>query len=735
LLNGTGQVEVGNASVGVPLIAARASERADIQFNLNQGSDPNPRIVIRQATTPILDEVGAPEYVTLYSRTLGNSNSTGDQAMIRLFGRASSGDMTLDSGALLHARTGDFLSSTPANPTGSALIGFNNSIALSPGTININGNLLGEATGSSFGAATVFLWGGAVNAPGAITANGRLEVKVTSGNLVLGGKSVERYDLFNSGSGSIDLSVTGDATVVQAVADSGDVSLSASGALSFGNVTAGSTGTVSLDSGPGINHMFSTVTGALLDLTTVGGGLVNTSVSQLSASNTGGGTIDITNASALDIAGITAGSADINITTLAGDLTYSGGIDATGQIVTLTPAGGIFHSGTATIRAFMLDATATGGIDMLTELIRLDATNSGAGGIFIENTGDIDILGLVDSGTGDITVQNSRTLSNTGPISAAGGDVTLRSLTGNLNAFANVTAAGDVIFEALDTEGTISIDPVLVSGTNVFMTGYWVRVDGGNITTTADMGLVAANNVSLFSGSINAGGLALLEAGNTVAANSSPFSIEADALAVFALSGVNLSAATLMTYNGSVPTLQDGVTPAGDSTMLADFEETFGGNVPGSTLANAVFEAPSVTLGTYDFYGDYLYLKADTLTLNQAVGTWLPGTEPSPGTVNPNVIVQMTPYTAGQQVVVEDIQQAFQPGVTRYSNNNHFQQFPGTSLFVGISWWHRPAPSAASATSSARASSASSGHHRLRLRHRQRPRPRPRHRLSRSTRA
>jgi len=154
--------------------------------------------------------------------------------------------------------------------------------------------------------------------------------------------------------------------------------------------------------------------------------------------------------------------------------------------------------------------------------------------------------------------------------------------------------------------------------------------------------------------------------------------IDADALTVLAGDRIDLANVTLVTHNG-----YDVATLAGDSAML-DAYAAYGGNVPGSGYANAVFIAPNeVRLGNYDFYGDYLYLKSDLVTLNNTIDTWLPGSEGSP-IVNPDVIIQMQPYSSGLAVGVEDqMPTSPMPGTTYYTNADHFSRFPGTSLFVG----------------------------------------------------
>ena len=65
----------------------------------------------------------------------------------------------------------------------------------------------------------------------------------------------------------------------------------------------------------------------------------------------------------------------------------------------------------------------------------------------------------------------------------------------------------------------------------------------------------------------------------------------------------------------------------GDPELLATLA-ALGGVRPLSDLPNAAFIAgDQLTLGNFDFFGEYLYLRSDRVTLNSVVGTWLPGSE------------------------------------------------------------------------------------------------------------
>jgi hypothetical protein len=108
-----------------------------------------------------------------------------------------------------------------------------------------------------------------------------------------------------------------------------------------------------------------------------------------------------------------------------------------------------------------------------------------------------------------------------------------------------------------------------------------------------------------------------------------------------------------------------------------------GGTVPTEPSVAYFATAGTLTLGTFDYFGDYLYLQADQVVLNNQINTYTPGSEALP-TINPDVIIQMLPYTSGRAITVESVM-PLSPvaGTTYFTNSDHFQKFPGTSLFVG----------------------------------------------------
>jgi len=159
--------------------------------------------------------------------------------------------------------------------------------------------------------------------------------------------------------------------------------------------------------------------------------------------------------------------------------------------------------------------------------------------------------------------------------------------------------------------------------------------------------------------------------------------IDAGALSALAGDTIDFTNVDLIVHAG-VATPVVGGPGVGDAAMITELFNL--GAIPSSALdPNLALVAPNgISLGFVDFFGDYIYLKSDTLTLNQSIGTWLPATDPVPGTVNPDVVVQMQPFDAARPIGVEALPPSSPvAGTTYFTNSGHFSRFPGTSLMVG----------------------------------------------------
>jgi len=379
------------------------------------------------------------------------------------------------------------------------------------------------------------------------------------------------------------------------------------------------------------------LTGGLLDITA--GSPINLagSFDQLLFNTTGSGSATWINSGALEVLGATNASGDINLTTQTGDLLISGDVTALGNTVTLAAVNGaIQHGITSTVTANTLNASAVNGVDLVTAVSQLSAVNSGPTGIGISNTGALSVTQL-NAGLGNIFLQNAGALTLNGPVTANNGSIQIiaaspMTVNGNVSAFSGIS---------LNTAPSAGDDTLTLNGATIVSdTGRVLLNAGSGVTTAATT--IEANAIEVYGGS--SGG------------------------------DVDLALAQL--------TVHDGFGRPGDSAMLQQLTD-LGGTVPTEPSVAYFAAAGTLTLGAFDYFGDYLYLQADQVVLNNPINTYTPGSEALP-TINPDVIIQMLPYTSGHAIAVESVM-PLSPvaGTTYFTNSDHFQKFPGTSLFVG----------------------------------------------------
>jgi filamentous hemagglutinin family protein len=238
--------------------------------------------------------------------------------------------------------------------------------------------------------------------------------------------------------------------------------------------------------------------------------------------------------------------------------------------------------------------------------------------------------------------------------------------------------------------GIVYTDPDLVQINQLRSDNGDIVIDAGLITIGGSILANGPDDVILRSASdIVFGGFNQVISGDAVVLDASfggsvisptTNTITANALSVLAANSIDLGFTSIIVNNG-IPSLAS--YQFGDALMLSELT-SLGVTVPSVPIGNAAFRALDINLGTFDFFGDYLYLQADQITLNSAIGTWLPGTEPTPGTINPEVIVQMQPYTPTQAIAIESLMPSSQlTGTTYFTQADHFSRFPGTSLLLG----------------------------------------------------
>ena len=251
-----------------------------------------------------------------------------------------------------------------------------------------------------------------------------------------------------------------------------------------------------------------------------------------------------------------------------GDVVLNAGTSGAG-IVTLSGAALAADGGSVAIAAGSsivltgLIASQTGGV--AASVVRLD---SGGG---ITGTGTIDATGLTGSSGGATSLTGSNTIATLGSFTAAGftlGDTAPLAVNGPVNggALASITDAA-----ALSVPGTVNAGAILLSGTNLAISG--LVTDGGSGTTT----LVATAGSITETGALVAGTLSGSSTGATSLAGASAAANQIATLGSFTASGFTLDDGLALTVNGPL----HGGASAGivDAGLLS---------VPGSVSATAI---------------------------------------------------------------------------------------------------------------------------------------------------
>lgn len=223
-------------------------------------------------------------------------------------------------------------------------------------------------------------------------------------------------------------------------------------------VTSGS-GAVS-DAGDLDVDIVANVPGAVVTISAVtgigSGNALETALSQLEATNTTAGTIEITEVAAgqdIALGSVNNGTRDVTITTQAGEITDANGatLNLTGGTVTLIAVNGI------------------GSTDALeTDITQLNATNSSLGNIAVtEVAAGLDIaLGSVDNGGRDVDIRSSAgaiTDANGAGLNITGGQVILVATSGIGSGDAVETNLAELV-AVNQTSGMIEIVEIAAGG-------------------------------------------------------------------------------------------------------------------------------------------------------------------------------------------------------------------------------------------------------------------------------
>ncbi|MDO8282036.1 MAG: hypothetical protein Q7U10_05345, partial [Thermodesulfovibrionia bacterium] len=410
----------------------------------------------------------------------------------------------------------------------------------------------------------------------------------------------------------------------------GALTITNSSSIALNNVDAGGF-TVNLTAGGAITDANggNNITAGTLNIfgNSVGvGNAIETTVSNLTLttaatniSNTGALTVyDSTVTGQLDLAG-NAGIALYEIT-------------ATGQTVNLNAGGAITDlnggpnnvtAGSASFRAVTGVGTAANAIE--TDVDNLAAAVSGAGDIYISNTGGTNITTIngvtgLSTNSSDINIQDTSTITVSSVVNAASdGDVTLHTTSGNIAINDNVKSSAGAGGTAGDGTGIITIDTdngsLTTDGTGTIMTNGTFYLDtiggaggaigtGANYLSTSGTGSLnavnsgAGNDIFItHAGNLNVNDITSIDdinltttGGGNINDNDPGTAITGDLLTLNAGGGIG----TADTLNVSVNSLS--ISGAGGAVDITN------ANAAGSSILNA-------SMGAQDF----AYLGANNL--------------------------------------------------------------------------------------------------------------------------
>jgi hypothetical protein len=402
----------------------------------------------------------------------------------------------------------------------------------------------------------------------------------------------------HSATGSIDLQGSGNVTVssdvasqggvIQIASTGGDVTINgaASIASNGGTITVSANGNVQLaglDAGAGavtiaaangsITQIGGAVTGSQLSLQALVG--IGTALAPIST-NTGelvfssGGDVSISNNGALTVAGQTANSGSIRITSISGDLTI-GSVATPALSVTGLSANG---SGTVTVNV---------------------------------NTGALDLNQLVQSSGGDLDLVASGNvaLTGAGTVSTGGaGTVHIASQTGDVTMTAGTSLASGGGEINVYASGNASLSDVnantggmFVQAVNGAITNMGGTLSGDQITLTAG-GSIGANGNPIATG---ANQIVFVSGGDVHLSNSGSVSVAGQttnngSIDVATLGGGNLTVGTVTTVSGiTAPFAATGQTVTG---LNANGTGTIALSADGNLTVNATAQSGAGSITT-----------------------------------------------------------------------------------------------------------------------------------------
>ncbi|MDA1048791.1 MAG: filamentous hemagglutinin N-terminal domain-containing protein, partial [Verrucomicrobia bacterium] len=444
-------------------------------------------------------------------------------------------------------------------------------------------------------------------AAGSVISLSTLNTALASSNVIIqtsaGGGSETGNISVDSGlaiTGSNDLTITADGDITMI---SGSINLG-SGDLS---VTAGNTrtdGTILLFSSITVGDLVLVaddaiqVTGAV-DVSN-GGGTISGTVSQTAgsvtinnittpatiSSSTNNGNVTIQGSGNLSINSITAGTAQVSVTSTAGsviDHASDTTADITADTVILSAATGLGSS--AAIE--------------LASAISISASSTGSGNIDIDHVADAStsITTIVQTGTGNILFDQtgSQALAITNNATAAAGNLTLT--TDGTFALASTSVTGDM---SLTSSGAITdTGTITVSGTTTLASG-------------------AANDITFDTASNNFGTVITTNGNNVILVDTNAIALGASTVS----GNFGVTAGGAITDSGILAVTGTSSFTAGANAITLDSANDFTGAVSlSNTGSNNVIidDANNLTLGTVTVGGNFTVDNVGTITQSGVV--------------------------------------------------------------------------------------------------------------------
>ncbi len=302
-----------------------------------------------------------------------------------------------------------------------------------------------------------------------VTANGAI---TDSGNLVVTGATTLNAGAANN----ITLDTAGNDFVgAVSVVSGNDVTIVDTNSLAVGSINAG--GTVNLTATSGAitdsNAAANNVTATSLNATAATGIDLDTTVTNLTASNTGAGDINLDESNGANVLSVVANNGNATVTSLTGDLNITKLYSTSTTTATATAGAirGVTDDGIADVSGATVNLTAgAGGIRGAAAGQALDVTATTAlnttttadnGAQIIDSIGAAKV-GLVNAGTGDVTLHSTTTIdsvTNDNIADIVGSTVNLVSA-GAIGGASPVDVAASVALNANSSGNNIRIDSI-----------------------------------------------------------------------------------------------------------------------------------------------------------------------------------------------------------------------------------------------------------------------------------